>query len=128
MDTSKEYIKMCDCPEVQGKWRYKHDNVVSTADGIFSDLRNRSLKGKYTWLPRQDQIQEMVEPTLRRAKTFERDWHVIASEMWEWRGQNGAYVANLLSMEQLWLVFYMQEKHGVEWDGKNWIKSKAWRY
>ena len=27
------------------------------------------------------------------------------------------------SMEQLWLAFYMYEKHGKTWDGKKWDKE-----
>ena len=31
MDTSKEYIKMCDCPEIQGKWEIGVDAMMHPA-------------------------------------------------------------------------------------------------
>lgn len=120
MDTSKAYIKMCDCPEIQGQWMippYDHDFCYNTKDRYFTYGRNISADtvDDYIWLPRQDQIQEMMQ--------F-KDLNVLMCDLWAFHSENLGYVLdNFTSMEQLWLAFYMHEKHGKLWskDGK-WVK------
>jgi len=84
MDTSPEYVKMCDCVEIQGQrppWR-PGDFVVPVKpsppcdrvlvlDGYAVPKRGGSLgwyipecescidAERFIWLPRQDQLQEM---------------------------------------------------------------------
>ena len=83
MDTSEEYIKMCQkATEVQ---------ALCEAD---VEIESPSI-----WLPRQDQLQGMVEYTVG--------------------------VNKFNSMEQLWLAFVMSEKYNKKWDGKDWIKKRG---
>ena len=35
------------------------------------------------------------------------------------------YVKQFTSMGQLWLAFYMAEKHNKVWNGENWVKEKG---
>ncbi len=81
MDTSETYIKMCDCPEIQGQipisraWGnpyYEAHNFI--ADRYDGHLFNEDDGYYYpaadvdaiVWLPRQDQLQEMVLAHWRR--------------------------------------------------------------
>ena len=54
MDTSETYIKMCDCPEIQELMPRVHSQheFYKTGDIV--------MKKPFVWLPRQDQLQEMV--------------------------------------------------------------------
>lgn len=127
MDTSKIYIKMCDCPEIQ---REKDD--FRDANGLLNDTAyNKPLNkgGKLIWLPSQDEIQEMlfeedftplrVLHAYGHSKYFQYMGSRIASfrnesrEIWN-------YFIEFTSMEQLWLAFYMRETHKKTWDGNKW--------
>lgn len=79
---------------------------------------------KFTWLPRQDQIQEMIFK-----EGWQSPWGVMIPELLhsanEVPEQYGKYYLNFASMEQLWLAFYMYEKHGKVWaDGEKWVKKE----
>ena len=136
MDTSKEYIKMCDCPEIQDLWKPKEgehkDLVWSNWDSIkmkhkgkgsvwianlntwaeFCHSNNgvRWYKKFCIWLPRQDQLQEMVKG------------YVNASSMIvgfnEYLNHVDAFID--YSMEKLWLAFVMKEKFNKTWTGTEW--------
>ena len=82
MDTSEIYIKMCEKAGFQGPW-----------------------------LPRQDQLQEMVN--------WEKIFIVREGKEYQQRSL-GDILLRANSMEQLWLAFVMKEKFNKEWDGKEW--------
>ncbi len=136
MDTSETYIKMCDCEEIQEQWKtipyqvpernpldtFKYNQTDQLGNFIYTTPQGN------IWLPRQDQLQEMVndlpespkhiinrlydfadfvhkKPYLpRRFKDIEKDeaCHFFAS------------------MEQLWLAFVIKEKYNKVWDGEKW--------
>ncbi len=147
MDTSEQYIKMCDCEEIQGRhtfsegdwFRYHSGYCVEAIRAYFggdiedelcnaqADTSCRCSSGhrQYLWLPRQDQLQEMVD---------------------EWWKENGDYGQPLIkglydfamaynpqpfredelpikSWEQLWLAFVMKSLHSKVWDGNSWVAS-----
>ena len=172
MDTSEQYIKMCDYEEIQGQRldnRYpefplrRHENgdylsytdlgcITFTMDGgktppqpatgIYicgseqvqgSHIPNKeqylSFVSGYKkfkdplreliWLPRQDQLQEMVRG--------EKHMHLLAHlfALWCHGGEDfGKMVYGfpncLWSMEQLWLAFVMKEKFNKVWSGDRW--------
>jgi len=66
---------------------------------------------KYIWLPRQDQLQEMVRDL------FPVSW-VLAKEFAE-KAYHLSADTNM-SMEQLWLAFVMKEEFGKVWTGEEW--------
>lgn len=82
------------------------------------------------WLPRQDQLQEMVRISsqshnvLRLAHRF---WFFVnrsplisrAKYTPDW----AKTIEQFTSMEQLWLAFVMQEKYGKIWNGEDWINA-----
>jgi len=138
MDTSEQYIKMCDCEEVQGPWKpgrgdwmYKHIDHLPKDDPRFYHFdygthpiledgeicaahHVRMYKDTSVFLPRQDQIQEWMNYCF---------WDVMLENFIEF--YDGGYVSEIgfLSMEQFWLAFYMYEKHGKVWNGEEWAKS-----
>lgn len=150
MDTSKEYIKMCDCPEIQEQWKpiegdsfsflsepklIKDYEIWALEKRELSDIEewNKIIKTMgnhfvdhfveardcFVWLPRQDQIQEMVETNiLDLLNKFYK--YVFDDLSWMF---NKDSIIKFKSMEQLWLAFYMYEKHQKIWDGEKWLKN-----
>lgn len=111
MDTSETYIKMCEkAKEIQALERTVSDNIMS----------HYTHDGKSTWLPRQDQLQEMVSVPIG---TFNDNFWTILEDLRDW-GHNYAEFQQWipLSMEQLWLAFVMNEKYNKVWNGEDWVK------
>ena len=114
MDTSKEYIKMCDC-EIQDGWEpligdfsYLSElNDVSINCGY-----NREVSCGETWLPRQDQLQAMSGYTW-----VEFDTLCLATA-----GRYGisAILTSLETKEQAGIIVVMLEKYGKVWNGEDW--------
>lgn len=74
------------------------------------------------WLPRQDQLQEMV---------FDKDTPyntIIQRFMYDWLKQTNyeGFTATFYvkSMEQLWLAFVMKKRFNKIWNGEDWITEK----
>lgn len=124
MDTSEEYIKMCDCPEIQESWdadvgdyQFSRDrlfrpmNIVAVYDGGGWALLPRDAN--YGWLPRQDQIQRMLwgkfdNPIMKMSE------FVDFMNKWLW--------LDFKTVEQQLLAFYLHEKHSKTWNGERWSK------
>lgn len=112
MDTSETYIKMCDCPEIQGEWKPIEGDLYffhgAKTFSIYSGMCIDFIATTDIWLPRQDEIQEMIRGRygwiwpLHKFEKFDPD------------------LEHIDSMEQLWLAFYMYEKHKKIWDGEKW--------
>ena len=129
MDTSKQYIKMCDCPEIQGQKPKGNEFTISYKNpDIWIEHEGSFLYAKHDiWLPRQDQIQEML-PLYDHPSTLAVFFGVFCAnkEMYEgvYAKKGYGFVDKFISMEQLWLAFYMYEKHKKTWDGKKWVEEK----
>lgn len=123
MDRSRIYVKQSNCPEVQGRWKPKnwksytvwHTRLKTLGDIIYGRDWEHS-EGELIWLPRQDEIQKML---VKDSINIELNkFYVFCLEK--------AYVESLLptvifnSFEQLWLAFYMWEKHKKIWNGEKW--------
>ena len=96
------YIKMWDCEEIQ---KLKPLDPYRT-----SSVWHDDAWGGFTWLPRQDQLQEMSEyfpSTLLLNSMF-------------WNFAKDCYLPDEASMEQLWLAFVMKELHNKQWTGSEW--------
>jgi len=135
MDTSKEYIKMCE------NWDLQTDRVPQVGDFYTESIRDGAgtmvfvISGDdlkytfdpnyYTWLPRQDQLQEMVLGQITRAYNL---WTMI-THFNEFSRDSGTVSMfdrqtwYYMTMEKLWLAFVMKEKFNKIWDGKNWINQ-----
>lgn len=126
MDTSGTYIKMCNCPKIQKQAQYKVYNYFVSIQTLqlrcshladYDYMKNMNMlheEAEYIWLPRQDQIQEMLCPKAGVA--------YFTSNLFEWLEKPRQYQPK--SMEQLWLCLYMHENHNLKWDGEKWIKTK----
>ena len=128
MDTSKEYVKMCDCPEVQGKWEPRN-NARQRGDTYWVKPHDEGLDGHlkefahnfvglpwadYIFLPRQDQIMAMC---------FDKTWglQTILYRLKEFSTMDpGISITVSGTMEQLLLAFYMFTEHDKEWWGEKW--------
>jgi len=147
VDTSKEYIKMSDCQEIQEWWKPKLSDVWINGDtyGVtwikpsvcwiwyeewpHKDDENEEesicriseyiafAKKTGIWLPRQDQSQELLP---KRTTWFENLYR-----FYEWMITNdpsrfSSPCTIFSSIEQLWLAFVMWELHQKRWDGNEW--------
>ena len=119
MDTIKEYIKMCyTADDIQKLWKPTQGDDYTTNVSIELEEYNVYFlwglmdKG-FVWLPRQDQLQDIV----KRKFGYE-----YAIDFGEWVGHGEeCYLGNEASMEQLWLAFVMKEKYNKVWSGEDWI-------
>jgi hypothetical protein len=162
MDKTPEYIKMCDCPEIQGaqneyidylalyngnEYAVKEDGdfayipqlannyVYNTAVGGYVwrepsfgcavdptrviDIRN----GDVVWLPRQDQLQEMVFTNERDTINVQANRIINQFALVPYGGTSCTATCYLKTWEQLWLAFVMHEKYGKHWNGNTWSTS-----
>ena len=104
MDTSKEYIEMCEkAMEIQER-RPSFFNVKSYWSPAIPNI----------WLPRQDQLQGMLEHESYPYLTN----FIEAFLAWV---KTPAHHVVFLSMEQLWLAFVMRKKYGKVWNSKEWV-------
>ncbi len=134
MDTSKEYIKMCErAEEIQKNWRPTvEDDVYIPLFETVSFIKNevfykgyfiwgfptQMTKEDLIWLPRQDQLQEMIQEKyeMKLAGNYQMLYHLLhfadLHKFDDW------------SMEQLWLAFVMKEKYKKVWNGEKWERQK----
>ena len=132
MDTSETYIEMCwKAAEIQAHWK------AAEGDFFFLDFETKRPDGSTnimvlgchweqcagceheagegTWLPRQDQLQEMVEPKDRRI-------HEWLGEFAEFAMAQPRTIPNAFdTTERLLLKFVMKEKFNKSWNGEDWV-------
>ena len=150
MDTSETYIRMCEkAEEIQtlrdlgrdGDFYYGEidslvykpmpKRVFVNCHDEFEQYANESLaeltKGAI-WLPRQDQLQEMVKEWDTPASLFLHGVPTLSSdEYWtEEDTKTECYYRALTSWEQLWLAFVMKRCYNKIWsiDKEGWIKDE----
>lgn len=129
MDTSKEYIDMCEkakelqhsCDEKTLKfihhivnWHINEHFEYSFRTFFVKKEDDCSLQ--LIWLPRQDQLQDMME--------YEYPIADLQISLNNFIDDDSSILNEIKSMEQLWLAFVMKKKHNKEWDGKNWVKKE----
>lgn len=143
MDTSETYIKMCKkAKEIQNaKWLkalhslctshpwiggdifavgdevFMHDSCPHAGKFIGPDYCNRNA----IWLPRQDQLQEMLYDRLSNPHA----WILVEKFSYYSKPQFLGNDISDMSMEQLWLAFIMKEKYNKVWNGSDWLKVKV---
>ena len=138
MDTSETYIKMCEkATEIRANHEYVEGDIVAYLRSKNYQKFSWASEGKpqielyveghifditkieFCWLPRQDQLQEMVptkiagtKPNLKMISEFTHFF-----DYWDTMG----IPAILTTWEQLWLAFVMKEKYNKAWNGEDWI-------
>jgi hypothetical protein len=127
MDKSSEYIKMCESAKViQKQWKPEFGDffvsmslgLTSACQTIASDLEKKVsyLKTlKAVWLPRQDQLQDMV------IENYATSWDLAIAFSNVLMSDNASYFDNFDSMEKLWLAFVMLEKYNKKWKKGEWV-------
>lgn len=114
MDTSKEYFEMCrEATVIQEAWIIqKGDHFVIALSGVNGIIENPSTivdQNLFVWLPKQDQLQNIGNKNATLLCQF-ANW---VNDNW---GLNGKVRR---SYEQLWLLYYMDKIHDMEWDSEN---------
>lgn len=104
MDTSKKYIQMSNCSEMQTVWNSTED-AITTKDGV--------------WLPRQDQLQAMYKYS---------NIHTINEWFDDWYKRDGIvqeYPYQFKTAEQLWLALIMETIYDKKWDSnrQEWMTA-----
>jgi len=136
MDTSETYIKMCDREEIQGNSTGPPEFNSYFYHATMGIIGNQHIDPMcfpedYTWLPRQDQIQEMVLDNVKRITypqlcawdDFMRVPYAIHPDQGDvYAGKKVQVLHFFKSFEQLWLAFYMDKEHGKKWDGEKWSR------
>jgi len=119
MDTSKEYVKMCEkAVEIQELWKPQNDDLYTFGYNHESYIfTERKLTKKeiiaYIWLPRQDQLQKMLYDKYPR-------WIGLLLFFSDWLADNTSAEDEISTPEQLWLAFVMKEKYNKIWNGEDW--------
>lgn len=112
--------------------------TVSDLEGSHIYNMEEFFKHRHVWLPRQDQLQDMLKEEIRhnhrntlayvKVKApegfidlcLEYTFHNFVDE----EEQYFDYVA-FNSIEQFWLVFVMSKKYKKRWNGSDWIAEKG---
>ncbi len=130
MDTSEIYIKMCDKSGLEECCSYGipafREKVKYIGNNVFVELDQCSTTWRTVRLLRQSQIQEMMDGD---KGTF-CDWLLRLEEFthiaqpWDISVNKSGLktISWLETWEQLWLAFYMSEKHQKFWGKKGWKK------
>ena len=115
MDTSKDYIKMCErAVEIQKEWVLREGDCLwckKYLDIFYVSTHSRYKSSSHIFLPRQDQLQKMVN---------ENNLTALLQDFISWLSKQCNLPMHNTSMEQLWLAFVMKEKYNKTWDGKEW--------
>ena len=124
MDVSSEYVKMCEkAVEIQAL-----APKPTILGGNFWHYPEGATGAPIVWLPRQDQLQEMLRyyPKDRPSELIYGNLAIIFGD---WCASlHNTYTKYLrleakMSMEQLWLAFVMKEKYNKVWNGADWIAA-----
>ena len=120
MDTSEAYTKMCEkAEEIQRSEKRPLDDaglvIASDGDILCYATGDFAFKvGELIWLPRQDQLQAMVDIEFP---------YITAKFFGLWCGDIQYDEPKFTSMEQLWLAFVMEEKYNKVWLDGGWVSG-----
>ena len=143
MDTSEQYIKMCDCPEIQGlrpvgdEWQegdYYMSPVVETMSyqafriiewrsyiAVESDAHGampERCEGD-SWLPRQDQLQEISGLDWPDFDYRCKEYAIVADHTIN-KGHTIVSYCHAVTKEVAGLQVVMRHNHNKIWDGEAW--------
>lgn len=126
MDTSKKYIEMCKkAKQIQeqrhvatdwekGDWFLRASTPWVEVVSHRTNFSNLPIPVGTIYLPRQDQLQEMLQPI----GIYDLIWGFQ-----NWWLETDPSKQNLYTMEQLWFAFVMRQKYNKIWNGKDWINA-----
>ena len=99
------------------------DIFIGAPDSEDYKQESEHLKNNSVWLPRQDQLQKIMEPDDSKVHSIIN--MVVESRYYE--SSKGDHVAAphiFYSMEQLWLAYVMKEKYNKTWNEENWVEDQ----
>ena len=77
------------------------------------------------WLPRQDQLQEMVIDIIDcSSHSATANLINFGTRLQQFVKDDYDYWMQFTSMEQLWLAFVMKEKYNKTWNGEKWVETR----
>lgn len=141
MDISIKYIKMCEkAKELQECYRTDEFAKIQEKSGYWwndffackdhkTQLRPMQLykdpcpavegnlclrRSNEIWLPRQDQLQDMLFCWIGD----------MIKEFYLWFVEDVVCKQHFIGMEQLWLAFVMEKKYHKIWDGEDWVERR----
>ena len=127
MDKSKTYIEMCRrAEEIQDVWVYHPGDYGYHYRHVFLLNTVKIEKYRYVWIPRQDQLQDMVVDipfcdfgSYSHDATYKEHIGLIC-DVYTFASKFGEPTS---SMEQLWLAYVMKYRYNKQWNGSAWIKK-----
>lgn len=126
MDTSEQYIKMCEkATEIQESHEWKSLDWRSLSNHTHR-YRGIFFPPYGIWLPTQSQLQEMVEYEFKVILAKFHCWVFYEAPLsapdfvHRKIAESHSYTSSFESMEQLWLAFVMHEKYQKVWNGEEW--------
>jgi len=126
MDITKEYVLMCQQAKEIQQFNWGSDGDFSFFEGdddVSEGIQVWLLadgwyphKKDFVWLPRQDQLSEMIDTWNKRYSMafFE---NIVANSQYR-----GISKIGFNSIEKHLLAFIMDEKYSKQWTGKDWNK------
>lgn len=80
----------------------------------------REVKEQAVWLPRQDQLQGLLEPDIEKVHVLIPQ--VLSARYFDYGSKKTVNASSLFySMEQLWLAFIMRQLYGKVWNEEMWM-------
>lgn len=133
MDTTEQYIKMCESSkEIQKLVQHNLDNTYGSKEDFwgYSDR-----KGRLVWLPRQDQLQKMLKNTHTMGAIIQGLYWFYEPEQFcpdtdnKYReckcSSTGIERRGIFeTIEQVTLAFVMDELYKKKWNGSEWINDE----
>lgn len=122
-DTTETFIKMCDCPEIQGEWEKTDGDAFLYKRGapevclVCSACSAEWGEPDYSqsiWLPLLHQSLEMVPLS---------PFHRVCDRLYaftDWVKHHAMYQTSECSLEQLAIAFVMHELHSKTWTEEGW--------
>ena len=134
MDTSKEYIEMCqEAKEIQEEWKPEYGDwngskgatvLDADYDEVLFTVGPQNKIHKYVWLPRQDQLQEMIDVREYLILVYSKDpkeefngYHYNL-EYYLGGGKVDHFFGD--TAEKVYLQAVMLTKYKKQWDGNKW--------
>jgi hypothetical protein len=148
MDATNRYTMMCQkASEIQNLWQPKQcdfiinledleeglsfcrqgESLVQVVDMYYQDHESseyqqecQDLSENSLWLPRQDQLQKIIEPD--NSKIYAIIAKVIETQYFDFSKNIFVAATDIFySMEQLWLGYIMKEKYNKMWNEEEWL-------
>ena len=120
---NETYIKMADCPEIQGQKPQWLDGEFVALRGVDTEAEQAGEwlmhpDPRFVWCPMQHQLQEMVGFESSE-QTEGPMWYLITMTKFIIDTRHSG--PPLADFKELWLAYYMHEKHNKIWTGEAWI-------